>query len=163
MVPRREGGEKQWLNAFEIKCSRSMAGVNLMNRVRNEEAWRWTGVIKELSDETDMPMLISSLANWRWRRWWIQERNEGEKEGDRGLDGRMVWREHWLTRVEPWKKQQNGRKIRLNWEWLLMHEQFLDNLERVLLEFSRFQKPGTRMVRSVCEGRPGLWNRKVNQ
>ncbi len=38
------------LNVMEMRCLRNMCGVTRMDRVRNEEVRRRTGVVKELAE-----------------------------------------------------------------------------------------------------------------
>ena len=45
--------EKKRLNAMEMRCLRGMAGVSIMDRVRNEEVRKRTGVEKRLSDRVE--------------------------------------------------------------------------------------------------------------
>ena len=45
--------EKKKLNVLEMKCLRSMSGVTRLDRIRNEEVRRRTGVVKELSVRAD--------------------------------------------------------------------------------------------------------------
>jgi len=54
---------------MEIRCLKSMCGVTLMDRVRNEEVQR-TGVVRELADRTEHGLL-------RWRGH--MERMNGER------------------------------------------------------------------------------------
>ncbi len=42
--------ERKRLNVMEMRCLRSMCGVARMDRVRNEEVRRRTGVVKELAE-----------------------------------------------------------------------------------------------------------------
>ena len=49
--------EKRKLNVMEMKCLRSMCGVTRMDRVRNEEVRRRTGVRKELSGRAEQSVL----------------------------------------------------------------------------------------------------------
>ncbi|KAK7882210.1 hypothetical protein WMY93_028384 [Mugilogobius chulae] len=49
--------EKRKLNVMEMKCLRSMCGVTRMDRVRNEEVRRRTGVVRELADRAERKAL----------------------------------------------------------------------------------------------------------
>ena len=49
--------ERQKLNAFEMKCLRSMTGVSWLGRVRNELMRARTGVRRELAARVDMNVL----------------------------------------------------------------------------------------------------------
>jgi hypothetical protein len=49
--------ERRQLNVLEMKCLRSMAGVTLWDRRRNEEVRRTTGVVKELAGRVDCSVL----------------------------------------------------------------------------------------------------------
>ena len=49
--------EKQKLNVFEMKCLRSMTGVSLLDRVRNEVVTARTGLRRELATRVDMNVL----------------------------------------------------------------------------------------------------------
>ena len=45
------------LNVTEMRCLRSMCGVTRMDRVRNEEVRRRTGVVKGLAERADQGVL----------------------------------------------------------------------------------------------------------
>ena len=49
--------ERQKLNMFELKCVRSMTGVSLLDRVRNEVVRARTVVWRELAVRVDMNIL----------------------------------------------------------------------------------------------------------
>ena len=49
--------ERQKLNVFEMKCLKSMTGVSLLDRVRNEVVRTRTGVRRELAARVDMNVL----------------------------------------------------------------------------------------------------------
>ena len=49
--------ERQKLNAFEMKCLRSMTGISRLDRVRNEVVSARTGVRRELAARVDMNVL----------------------------------------------------------------------------------------------------------
>ena len=49
--------ERQTLNAFEMKCLRSMTGVSRLDRVRNKVVRARTGVMRELAVKVDMNVL----------------------------------------------------------------------------------------------------------
>ena len=49
--------ERKKLNVFEMKCLRSMTGVSLLDRVRNEVVRARTGVRRELATRVDMNVL----------------------------------------------------------------------------------------------------------
>ena len=46
------------MNVLEMKCLRSLIGVSLMDRVRNEEVRRRAGIEKELASRADQRALI---------------------------------------------------------------------------------------------------------
>ena len=46
------GGEKK-VNAFQMKCLKSLVGVSRMDRVRNEEVRRKSGIERELASRAD--------------------------------------------------------------------------------------------------------------
>ena len=50
-------GERQKLNVFEMRCLRSMAGVSLLDRIRNDEIRRRMGIRVELSKRIDRNVL----------------------------------------------------------------------------------------------------------
>ena len=78
--------ERRSLNVFEMKCLRSMIGVTRMDRVRNEEVRRRTGVERELGDRVDERVL----------RWY------GHME--RMSEERLV--------KEVWKAEVEGKNMR---------------------------------------------------
>ncbi len=45
--------ERRRLNVMEMRCLRSMCGVTRMNRMRNDEAGRRIGVVKELAEQAE--------------------------------------------------------------------------------------------------------------
>ncbi len=45
-----EEADRRRLNVIEIRCLRNMCEVTRMDRVRNEEVQRRTGVVRELAD-----------------------------------------------------------------------------------------------------------------
>jgi len=49
--------ERRRLNVMEMRCLRSMCGVTRIDRVRNEEMRRRTGVVRELADQADQGVL----------------------------------------------------------------------------------------------------------
>ena len=49
--------ERRKANVLEIKCLRSLVGVSLMNRVRNEEVHRRAGIKMELASRADQRVL----------------------------------------------------------------------------------------------------------
>lgn len=49
--------EKRRLDVLEMNCLRSMVGVTRMDRIRNEEVRRRTGVVRELSSRVDQRVL----------------------------------------------------------------------------------------------------------
>ncbi len=66
MVPRALYGAETWnmeaaerkrLNVMEMRCLRSMCGVTQMDRVRNEEVRRRTGVVKKLAERAEQGVL----------------------------------------------------------------------------------------------------------
>ena len=62
--------ERRRLNVMEMRCLRSMCGVTRMDRVRNEEVRRRTGVVRELADRAEQGVL----------RWFgHMERMDGER------------------------------------------------------------------------------------
>ena len=78
--------ERQKVNVFEMKCLRSMAGVTRMDRVRNDEIRRRTGVTMDLACRVDRNVL----------RWFgHMERMDGgcltKRVMEAGVDGR-AWR-----------------------------------------------------------------------
>ncbi len=49
--------ESKRLNVMEMRCLRSMCGVTRMDRVRNDEVQRRTGVVKELAERAEQGLL----------------------------------------------------------------------------------------------------------
>ena len=49
--------ERRKVNVLEMKCLRSLVGVSRMDRVRNEEVRRRTGIERELASRTDQRLL----------------------------------------------------------------------------------------------------------
>ena len=49
--------ERRRVNVLEMKCLRSLVGVSRMNRVRNEEVRRRTGIERELANRADQRVL----------------------------------------------------------------------------------------------------------
>ena len=49
--------ERKKLNVREMRCLRSMCGVTWMDRVRNEEVRRRTGVTRQLADRAEQGVL----------------------------------------------------------------------------------------------------------
>ena len=78
--------EKRRLNVLEMKCLRSMSGVTRLDRIRNEEVRRRTGVVSELAERADQRVL----------KWF------GHME--RMNEGRLV--------KKVMKSQVNGRRMR---------------------------------------------------
>ena len=52
-----KASDRRRLNVFEMKCLRSMTGVSLMDRIRNEEVRRRVGIEKDLAARVDMNVL----------------------------------------------------------------------------------------------------------
>ena len=52
------------MNVLEMKCLRSLVGVSRMDRVRNEEVRRRTGIERELASRADQRVL-SGLGMWK--------------------------------------------------------------------------------------------------
>ena len=50
-------GERNKVNVLEMKCLRSLFGVSRMDRVRNEEVHRRTGIERELASRADQRVL----------------------------------------------------------------------------------------------------------
>ena len=50
------------MNVLEMKYLRSLVGVSLMDRVRNEEVRRRAGIERELASRADQRV-------WRWLIW----------------------------------------------------------------------------------------------
>ncbi len=50
--------ERKRLNVMEMNCLRSMCGVTRMDRVRNEEVRKRTGVVKELAERAEQRVLL---------------------------------------------------------------------------------------------------------
>lgn len=100
--------ERQKLKVFEMRCLRSMAGVTRMDRIRNEEVRRRTGVRRELAVQGDMSVL----------RWFgHMERMEDErltkrvmKSGVSGVQARGRPRFGWIDGV---KRALNDRGLRM--------------------------------------------------
>ena len=51
--------ERKKVNVLEMKCSRSLVGVSRINRVRNEEVRKTTGIERELASRADQRVLRS--------------------------------------------------------------------------------------------------------
>ncbi len=49
--------ERNRLDVFEMRCLRSMVGVTKMDRVRNEEVRRRTGIVMKMSEREDQRVL----------------------------------------------------------------------------------------------------------
>ena len=49
--------EKKRLNVMEMRCQKSTSGITCMDRVRNEEVQRRTGVTRELADRAEQCVL----------------------------------------------------------------------------------------------------------
>ena len=65
-----KASDRRRLNVFEMKCLRSMTGVSLRDRIRNEEVRRRVGIEKDLAARVDMNVL----------RWYGHvERMDGER------------------------------------------------------------------------------------
>ena len=82
--------ERRKVNVLEMKCFSSLVGVSQMDRVRNEEMRRRTGIERELVSRADQKVL-----RWFWhvermddhrmaRRVLMAEVSGGQYEGDRG-------------------------------------------------------------------------------
>ena len=72
--------KSQKLNVFEMRCLSNMAGVSLMDRVRNEVVRQRTGVEVELANRVDMNVL----------RWFGHvERMENERLLKRVMNARV--------------------------------------------------------------------------
>ena len=96
--------ERRRLNVFEMKCLRSMAGVSMLDRLRNEEVRERTGVRKELAGRVDMNVL-------RWFGHVVRMDNErlSKRVMNAKVDGRNVRgrpRFGWMDGV---KKALNDR------------------------------------------------------
>ena len=49
--------KRRKVNVLEMKCLRNLVGVSLMDRVRNEEVCRRTGIEMELASRADQRVL----------------------------------------------------------------------------------------------------------
>ena len=49
--------DRKKLNVFEMKCLRSMVGVSIRDRFRNEEVRDWTGITSDLAERSDRKLL----------------------------------------------------------------------------------------------------------
>ena len=64
------------MNVLEMKCLRSLVGVSRMDRVRNEEVRRRTGIERELASRADQRVLrwighVERMDDYRTaRRVW---------------------------------------------------------------------------------------------
>ena len=68
--------ERRKVNFLEMKCLRSLVGVSLMDRVRNEEVHRRAGIERELASRADQRVL----------RWFGHvERKDGYRMAGRVL------------------------------------------------------------------------------
>ena len=76
-------GERKKVNVLEMKCLRSLVGVSLMDRVRNEEVRRRAGIEKELANRADQSVLrwfghVERIDDYRMaRRMLIAEVSGG--------------------------------------------------------------------------------------
>ena len=117
VVPAATYGAETWdmraedrrsLDVLEMRCLRSMCGVSLWHRLRNEEVRRRVGVTKELSSRAEMAVL----------RWFgHMERMENERmtkrvmvAGVRGARARGRPRLGWKDGV---RRALNGRGMSL--------------------------------------------------
>ena len=103
-----KASDRRRLNVFEMKCLRSMTGVSLRDRIRNEEVRRRVGIEKDLAARVDMNVL----------RWYGHvERMDGERMVKRvvnssaeGRNTRGRQRIGWMDGV---KKALNDRGMDL--------------------------------------------------
>ncbi len=51
--------ERNRLDVIEMRCLRSMVGITRMDRVRNEEVRKRTGMVRKMSERVDQRVL-----NW---------------------------------------------------------------------------------------------------
>ena len=97
--------ERRKLNVFEMKCLRSMAGVSLMDRVRNEVVRMRTGVRGDLATTVDMNVLrwfghVERMENDR-----LLKRVMNAEVSGRGARGRPIVRRET---ADFWKESANG-------------------------------------------------------
>ena len=74
--------ERRKVNLLEMKCLRSLVGVSLMDRVRNEEVCRRAGLEKELASRTDQRVLrwfghVERMDEYRMARWVLMAEVSG--------------------------------------------------------------------------------------
>lgn len=86
--------ERQKLNVFEMRCLRSMAGVTRLDRIRNEEVRRRTGVGRELATQVDRSVLrwfghMERMEDERLTKKVMKARASGEQMRGRPRFGWM--------------------------------------------------------------------------
>ncbi len=109
--------ERKKLNVMEMRCLRSMYGVTRMDRVRNEEVRRRTGVVKELAERAEQGVL----------RWFGHVERMGEESlvkkttgsDVRGVRKRERPRMGWLDSV---KRALGARGMSVEQEKVLVHD-----------------------------------------
>ena len=85
--------ERRKVNVLEMKCLRSLFGVSLVDRVRNEEVLRRAGIEWELASRADQRVLrwfrhVERMDEYRMARRVLMAEVSGGRE--RGKAGWMV-------------------------------------------------------------------------
>ena len=90
--------ERKKLNVGEMRCLRSMCGVTRLDRVRNEEIRRRTGVVRELAGRAEQ-----GLLRWFGHVERMEDRRMVKKitrSGVRGMRPRGRPRTGWMASVK---------------------------------------------------------------
>ena len=88
--------ERRKVNVLEMKCWKSLVGVSRMDRVRNEEVRRRTGIEKELASRADQRVLkwfghVERMDEYRMARRVLMAEVRG---------GRVQERLGWMVGVK---------------------------------------------------------------
>ncbi len=89
--------EMKRLNVWELRYLRSMCGVTLMNRVRNDEMSRRTVVLKQLADGGEQGVLRwFGLRDWE-KGTWVKRITGSDIRGTRPRGRPQIG---WMDRVK---------------------------------------------------------------
>ena len=86
--------ERRKVNVLEMKCLRSLVGVSLFDRVRNEEVRRRAGIERELASRTDQRVLrwfghVERMDEYRMARRVLMADVSGGRVRGRARSGWM--------------------------------------------------------------------------
>ena len=108
--------ERIKVSVLEMKCLRSLVGVSLMDRVRNEEVRRRAGIEKELASRADQRVL-----RWFGHVEIIEEVPYGQNCVDGGSNWRAGTRETEV-RLDRWGERGLGQRRNDGGGWASMPE-----------------------------------------